>query len=102
MGQMAGGNFGIGPVAPEQIGPSRSPNSAAGILVEHKAAAIRPAVDLTGAVNHRFFCLDICQGSRREQASIQCDGSARRQQYIQIAKGAFGLQLEKDIAGVVI
>ena len=102
MGQMPGGNFGIRAVAPEQIRPARSPNRTAGILVEHKAAAVRPAVDLAGTVYHGFFCLHIYQGRRREQAPVQRDGSAWCQQYIQIAERAFRLQLEKDITGVVI
>ena len=40
--QMAGSHFGIGSVSPEDVGPARSDNGAAGVLVECKAAEMVP------------------------------------------------------------
>ena len=73
---MSRGNFCIGPVSPEQIGPARSSDRPAGVLIQRKAGKALPAVNLSGIVDHRFFCLDESQRSRRKYAAIQRDGTS--------------------------
>ena len=77
MFEVACGNFCVGPVSPEQIGPARSSDSPTGVLIQRKAGKALPALDLSGIIDQWFFCLDESQSSWRKYAAIQRDGTPR-------------------------
>jgi len=95
---VAGRQFGIRAVAPEQVGPAGASNGPPGVLVQHKAAEVRPAFNRPVAINKWFPGPDKSQGTLGEEPPVGGDRPAWREFHADRPNGALGFLIEKNVA----
>ena len=77
--EVSGGQFRVGAVSPENIGPAGAGNGAAGILVQGESAEFFPGPELPRFGRDRFLRLNVHQGRGRKDFFIDGNGAARGQ-----------------------
>jgi len=102
MPHVSGGDFRIGPAAPEQVRTGGSPDGAAGVLADGETIERLPGEDFTGCIDQRLFGFQVYQRGKRKQTAVQGNGTTGREFDVQAAQGAVFLQFEKHVAGIVV